>query len=113
MCVVSVVVKINKNSFSLKFSGHADYDPGNDIVCAGISTLFYTLLGALLNVKDKYDKQITIFFSENQGLINCVFIKSKMLAKYQISIILDTVYLGMKQIELKYPDNVRIIYDKA
>ena len=39
-----IVIKLllNKQNFSLVIKGHAQYNPGNDIICAGVSTITQT-----------------------------------------------------------------------
>ena len=61
------------NRHILKISGHAGYDnEGRDIVCAAVSAIFYTLLGALLNYSDKglsykdESGEAEVIFSDNR-----------------------------------------------
>ena len=44
------MITIEINDYELKIHGHAEFaEKGKDIVCAGISTLFYTLYEVLLS----------------------------------------------------------------
>ena len=44
------MITIEINDYELKITGHAEFEEkGKDIVCAGISTLFYTLYEVLLS----------------------------------------------------------------
>lgn len=58
--------KVRGNEFDIKISGHAGFNPGNDIVCAGQSTLVYTLIqcmraehegGAFVTYTDEIDEK--------------------------------------------------------
>lgn len=43
--MIKITYRIEKNIASIRIKGHAFFArPGKDIVCAGVSTLFYTLI---------------------------------------------------------------------
>lgn len=43
--MIKITYRIEKNTASIRIKGHAFFAlPGKDIVCAGVSTLFYTLI---------------------------------------------------------------------
>ena len=45
------MIKVSVTKGRIAVTGHAGYaDPGNDIVCAGVSVLFQTMLRAVLDV---------------------------------------------------------------
>lgn len=77
----------DSEALTLTVSGHAGYAPkGQDIVCAGVSTLVYTLIsscrceiaGETVRVKD--DRHLY-----------------------------DAVLTGLKMISKKYPKNLRVV----
>lgn len=100
-------VKFYKGSYGFEkvtVQGHAEYNTGNDIVCAGISALAQALVGTLQNVdgisfkKKKVEPgnielEIEPFFDEYQKSIDSIFF---------------TVYIGLSQIEKSYPKNIKV-----
>ncbi len=77
----------DRDALTLTLTGHAEYAPkGQDIVCAGVSTLVYTLIngcrceivGATVRVKD--DRRVY-----------------------------DAVLTGLKMISEKFPKNLRVV----
>jgi uncharacterized protein YsxB (DUF464 family) len=89
---------------SLVMEGHADYSPGDDIVCAGCSAIAYALLGwcknfpsSVWDVEDMHD-------AEGDVVIKCSGDVRFMTA-------FDMAIIGLAQIAAKFPDNV-IIIDK-
>lgn len=87
------------------FKGHANYsDTGNDIVCASVSCLAYTLLGALTEEGIKYR------YHDRQGdfeLVADVPI-GKLMAAHVIS---KVVLVGLLQIQKKYSENLSVFFD--
>ena len=96
-------VCFGNNFFEYHSKGHADYNPGNDIVCAAVSALSYALLGTLENVKDaSTDHKI-----KNGNM----FISITPLNKSVHAIantVFTTIYIGLKQLELTYPEHVNV-----
>lgn len=86
--------------------GHADYNPGNDIVCAGVSALAYTLLGALDNIEGLDKRFIRIESGKLDIEINPFIDHMKQV---QVNTIFQTILIGILQIEKKYPDYVQVI----
>lgn len=90
-------VKIRKDKDTvINIDGHALYNPGNDIVCAGVSTLAYTLINTLNDVKADFE------FKAESGSIHIVIHE-------------DTPYvrmfeIGIASIAERFPDNVEVIY---
>jgi uncharacterized protein YsxB (DUF464 family) len=86
---------------ALKVRGHAGYAAhGEDVVCAAVSALVYTAAGALgvlcgapggcvIERDGFYEINVPVF--QDSG------------AEYKASIIMETAYIGFKQIEASYP----------
>jgi hypothetical protein len=85
-------------------TGHAGYNPGNDVVCAGISALAFTLVGTLKNINGisfarlQYQDGVTVEIepfvdATEQLVVDAVFM---------------TVLIGLRQIEKKYPEHIRV-----
>lgn len=101
------IANISKNQYSISIIGHADYNPGNDIVCSAISAISYTILGSLMNIPTaivKYD------ISSGDMVID---VEDVLMVKdiVKVSTIIDVAILGFMQIEAKYPSNIKVNYD--
>lgn len=90
----------------VSIKGHADYNPGNDIVCAGISTLSYTLLNYLRQA-EKEHLVSDYSYTEEPGDIHMEF-KVHWLFGREISTAIDVFRTGMEMLESQYPDNIRV-----
>ena len=80
-------------------NGHAEYNPGNDIVCAGVSALFYAFAGYLKNKEDVRDVVIDL----KSG-------NSKIEGWGDLKEAFDMLVIGIEQIAQTYPKNVRCTY---
>lgn len=86
--------------------GHADYNPGNDIVCAGISTLAYTLLNYLSDASGK--GLIADFtYSQKPGYIYMRFC-SKAIAVDRIGGAVGMFQTGAEMLGWKYPEHIKV-----
>lgn len=96
--------KDNQGFTAMELKGHAGYNPGNDIVCAGISALAFTLIGALKSIDGisftrlQYHDGVTVEIepfadATEQLVVDAVFM---------------TVLIGLKQIEKQYPGHIRV-----
>jgi len=89
---------------AMELNGHADYNPGKDIVCAGISALAFALVGTLRNVQGISFRKCTVD--------NGVQVEIEPFIEPEDRAITDTVFktilVGLKQIEKKYPDHISI-----
>lgn len=88
--------------------GHAGFNPGNDIVCAGISTLC-----------DTFNNTIVIMVSK--GLVKNAYIK-RLPGDYHVEVILEPKYkrewkavklmflTGLRMIEESFPNYLKVRY---
>ncbi len=84
--------------------GHAGGRSGRDVVCAAVSAVTQTALAGLLH----YDaKQVQ--WDMKKGVLT-IEIKSE---RHEFSVILNTMYLGLRHIEEEHPDRVRINISKS
>jgi uncharacterized protein YsxB (DUF464 family) len=92
---------------SIKVRGHAEYAAhGSDIVCAAASAIIYTAAGALEGLCGVRD----VVASEETGYFQLIVPEIKDEEKsYRADIILETVYIGFKQIEMSYAKNLKVI----
>ena len=101
-----VKVKFYRDGFgyqAMDLDGHAEYNPGNDVVCAGISALAFALAGELrqrdvsfirFDIKNGVHVEIEPFIEDTDRLIT--------------DTIFQTVLTGLRQIEKKYPENIEV-----
>ncbi|HQA59952.1 MAG: ribosomal-processing cysteine protease Prp [Tepidanaerobacteraceae bacterium] len=89
----------------LEISGHAKYaEYGKDIVCAGVSALAET---AVLGVE--HVACIKPILKKRQGYFLLKLPDDvEVEALKKAAIILDTIFLGLRDISESYPSNVRI-----
>lgn len=96
--MISVTVTKLTDKCYFQINGHANYNPGNDIVCASVSILAYTLAGRLAELGESIDKKCI-----GTGSAFIVFrINNDTRA------VLDTVMCGLRLLEEKYPMCVRV-----
>ena len=89
---------------SLEASGHAGYDvKGKDIVCAGASSL---LQSALLSIEKHIGKKNII--CENDFLKWEIPFKASFENRQTAHIIIDTIFLGLKEISRYYPKLLKV-----
>lgn len=104
--MVKAVFKVSSEGISLSMTGHADYNPGNDIVCSAISALAYTLAGTLEHKRNLNDFELQ--HAENDGDFICRVSKMAIYTE-KIKTIFETIYIGLKQIENQYPEHINIV----
>lgn len=90
----------------LTITGHAGYsDHGNDIVCAGVSAIVFTLLGFLDNHPEDIGR-IGAKVQSGNVHVRCV-------GGEKTSTAFDMAVIGLQQISMKYPENVRVTIHPA
>ena len=83
----------------LTAKGHANYSSfGEDIVCAGISSLIQTFI---LSMKEMYDLDVVNFIKE--GNLELTIPRDE-----KVQTILQAILIGLKDIESGYPKNLKI-----
>jgi len=98
--MIKVKIVRDKQGFIWNFTikGHAGYTKsGEDIVCAGVSAIAYTAVGALSEMAGIDD------FVEKDGYMKCNVpnnINDNL--KQTVKIILESMVIGLKQIENSY-----------
>lgn len=93
-----------------EFSGHSGYaEAGQDIVCAGMSTLAQSIIGSLDELLDE------AFFSyeidADKGLIRCRLCQYEKLSReeqIQAKTLMFATYIGAKQAEEAYSSYIKI-----
>lgn len=99
--MIQVTAQRDGADYELTMTGHANYKPGNDIVCAAMSAITYTLLGTLDNLDVEYDS------TERPGDLRLFLTSDDPRVKFAFSMVL----IGFAQIAKAYPANVRLKFD--
>ncbi|GAE87074.1 ribosomal-processing cysteine protease Prp [Acetivibrio straminisolvens] len=105
MIRVEVIRDSNRFIRELRVTGHAGYERrGKDIVCAAVSVLAYTAAGALEELAGIKG------YTERDGYMRCAVPKDIPEEKKEtVRTILETVVLGLKQVELGYGKYVSVL----
>ena len=96
--MINIKLKGEDKKYEISAEGHAMFNPGNDIVCAAVSCLFYTFIGFLGNCNEAEHS-----FELSSG-------KALILAEGDIEQAYKMFVIGLLQLEKSYPDNVKICY---
>lgn len=103
--MIKVNFMSNGNHFTgFKSSGHANYNMGNDIVCAAVSALAYTLLGTLQNVANIRFPKTRV----REGNMRFSVTTDDPQASEVVDVVFKTIYIGMLQLQKTYPKNIYI-----
>ena len=97
-------ITFKPETLELEIKGHAEHGKkGEDIVCAAISTLFYTL-GEALNQSTEMLEKPPIFKDKNgKGILSCI---PKKEYAGNIAITYRTILIGLELVANNYPKNV-------
>ena len=97
-------ITFHPKSLELKVKGHAKHGKkGEDIVCAAISTLFYTLGEALHQSEDMMTSPVVIDDKDGNGYIKC---SPKEEYVGNVTRTYWTILVGMELVANNYPNNV-------
>ena len=96
---------------SFTYEGHANYDDyGKDIVCAAVTAqcmMIYNGLDEILKVKNKLD------FHEDGGYLAVSIDGASADEKREAQILMETLLLGMKAIQLQYEEFINLIEEEV
>ncbi len=97
-------IEFKPKTFTLDVTGHAEHGKkGEDIVCAAISTLFYTLSETLCNSKEMLSEDIVFCDEDGNGHLSC---KPKEEFEANVSLIYWTILTGLELVAKNYKENV-------
>lgn len=109
--MIQVVLKDQPDLLAFQVSGHAGYDqPGQDIVCAGVSVLATSVLNGLDQVCDLGDALTYTYIPLEEPLID-VQIDTQFLderGKRDARLLFDTLVINLKSLGDQYPDFIHI-----
>ena len=101
-----IEIKFNPETFTLDVTGHAEHGKkGEDIVCAAISTLFYSLAESLYKIKHMMAEDVVFSDEDGNGYISC---KPKDEYEANVSLIYWTILNGFELIAENYKKNVNL-----
>lgn len=95
----------DKHITMLEIKGHADFNPGNDVVCAAISTVAYNLINVVREFVQEGKAEI-LELTEESGHIRFDF---KMEAVRPLVIITNYALTGLEMIAEQYPEHLEVI----
>lgn len=95
------MIEVQRHIGGITLNGHANYAPiGQDIVCAGVSTLVQTLIQSIEELTT--DK---IEYVMSPGTVD---IKFGNLSE-QSKLMIDSFFIGLRLIADEYPENLAIL----
>lgn len=100
--MITVRAERRPDGVALSMDGHADYSPGNDIVCAGASAIVYTFLGWLANHPGDA-------VCEEQ-LVESGRVRLAAQGGELLDIVFEATVIGLLQLEKQYPAHVKVDY---
>lgn len=103
-------VKVDTKNYTVTMRGHADFaENGKDIVCAGASTLLYTLANTLEEFRTAMTESPSFTIS-GEGEKQCVTYRCKPNEEYEpnVQLVFMTVTTGFNLLAENYPDNIKL-----
>ena len=94
--------------YGIKAVGHADYAPkGQDIVCAGVSTLIQAY-GNYIEQLAEYDKVKILEVKLDEGDINVEALDTKHNIKHMYRMVMS----GLCDLAAMYPENIKMHFNE-
>ena len=104
-----ITITFKAKTLELEINGHAGQGKkGEDIVCAAISTLFYTLAQALCDSEKMLTKKPVIKEKDGNGYISC---KPKKEFEGNITRTYWTILVGLELIAHEYKDCIIFVIE--
>lgn len=94
------MIHVTITPVSISVQGHAGYNPGNDIVCAAVSALVQTFEAS---AGEFTTDEIKSSLRDGDAVISWPRAPTK-----ELSLLIDSLYLGLCQMAASYPDNVSV-----
>ena len=99
--MVDVRFAFSPERYRMTLRGHSGYNPGNDVVCAGVSSIVFSLLGWLANASEHITTTRAIQYEPGRVDVD-VSGDSTLDSPFEMAII------GMQEIEKAHPANVHV-----
>jgi len=102
-----IEIIFNPEEYRLTISGHANYKrEGEDIVCAGVSTLVHTLYGSLQQAEEMIENgSLRCEMEKGRTVISC---KAKPEFEGNIGLIYWTILNGFQMVAERSPEYVTL-----
>lgn len=99
------ISKVN-NTVVVSVAGHAEYNPGNDVVCAGLSTLTQSLFATLEYYESK--NKCCIKSKQIKEDIGTALISFTYSSEKEIEAVINMAVIGFSMLANTYPKNIFI-----
>lgn len=94
----------NDGHIRVSIHGHAGYNPGNDVVCAGISALTFAMIYSLEKLSEEGSiKNLVIDLNDGETIADFVQVGDKWDTAWMV------LYSGYYAIAEEYPDNLKMV----
>lgn len=104
--MTSINISRSGSRYDIRIEGHADYNPGLDIVCSAVSMLSFTLMQALRNEDEDGNMALCdIRYSSGDVHISVTPVDG---CCERIMTIIDTITIGFELLSNQYPENVEL-----
>ena len=94
------MIRIQITPTSLSATGHAGYNPGNDIVCAAVSALVQTFEAS---AREFTTDKVTSSMEDGNAVVAWPRAPTK-----ELSLLIDSTCLGLVRMAGAYPDNIKV-----
>lgn len=108
--MILLTLRNNDSTFtSFIVEGHSSTgQKGNNILCAGVSTLVQTILLGISSVL-----QLEVNVDKRDGYLLCELPQSlSQQEKDGLNLLIMTMIIGIKDLKQQYPDEIEIIWEK-
>lgn len=95
--------------YDITITGHADFNPGLDIVCSAVSMLTYTLMQCLSDAEDKGCLTECSINTKSGDVY--ISVKPEQFYRKLLENTVDTIITGFELLADKYPDNVKLFHE--
>lgn len=94
------MIRVDVTPVSISVSGHAGYNPGNDIVCSAVSALVQTFEAS---VREFTTDEIISSLEDGDAVISWPRAPTR-----ELSLLIDSLYLGLCMMAESYPENITV-----
>lgn len=102
MVDVTFIKERGRGYCGAKILNHA----GDEKICSAVSALGMTLIGALQRVPNIHFEQV--FYEHGQvSVFTRLFLDEE--AQKEVDTIYQTIWIGLKQLEATYPENLKVL----
>ncbi len=103
--MIDAQIIIDPPALGLTLRGHAGYNPGNDVVCAGVSAIVFTLLGWIENNRDALARVQKLRYNAGEADI-------LIAGDEQAQAVFEAAAIGLCQIEAAHPRYIKVSLNK-